>query len=125
MVSKLTKIYPLPGPQVQSSVCYRNSHGAPNDRSLQMSRHIIRSFINMRIKGVILRYEVVYKGFKIKPHRWVSILIQGKARRSMLNQYMHDSGIGQYACCLYYLACDQVKSPWMGRQCERMLSGHG
>ena len=125
VVSELTQVDPLPGPQVQSSICDGNSHRTAYERSLQVSGHIICSFINMRIERVIFRHQVVNKCLKIRSYRSVCILIQSQSGRCMLDLNMHDSGIGQLACCFFHPPGDQVKPPGMGRQHKRKLIGHG
>ena len=45
-----------------------------------MSRHIISSLESMGIEGMVLRHQMVYKGFEIVPHGGIRIFIQGKTR---------------------------------------------
>jgi len=125
MVSELTEINPLPCTQIQAVIGNGDGQFCSNQGTLYVSRHIICSFINMRIEGVIFRHQMVHKGLEVIAHRSVGILIQSQTGRCMLDLNMHDSGIGQFACYFLHTPGDQMKPPGMVRQQKSMLSGHG
>ena len=93
MVTEFTQVNSLPGTQHQMVITNGNANGTPYQRRLYMGWHIVWPFIGMTIIGLVFRDKMIEGGLEIETNRGVSIFIEGKSGRSMLNKYV------QYPLC--------------------------
>ena len=111
MIPEFAKIDALPCSQIQFSVCDRYGNRLPDDRSLDMSGHVVRSLQRVCQETHVFRYQFVEKRFKVVPHRRVRILVQGESGRSMLYQQVYDPGCRERRQILQYIPCYKMIAP--------------
>ena len=77
-----------------------------------MSVHIIWTFVGMNKLRVIFWNQLIDKGLKIFPHRWIRNFIDGKGSRSMLDKNLEESDFyfSQFRKFLFDQIRDQMVS---------------
>ena len=94
-IAELTQVYTLPGTHIESSVGDGDGQRHAHKGGLYMGRHIIAAFHGMGVSAGILRYNGAHCCLHIIQNRGVSIFIDGKPGRSMLNEDIQQPLIGQ------------------------------
>lgn len=88
-----------------------------------MRWHIILSFIGVDKLGIAFRDQIIDKSFKILPHRWICIFIDGQSCRSMQNENLKDPNVDISEFRKFPLndVCYQMESPWKGFKIDLFL----
>jgi hypothetical protein len=88
-----TQINTLPYSKVKLSVTNGDTHRTAKQRGLDVGGHVVVAFIIMEVVRGIFWYYFVEMGFKILTYGRVSIFVDGKAGRSMLDEHMKYSDL--------------------------------
>lgn len=88
-----------------------------------MGGHIIRPLIVMQVIRIVFGHRLVEVSLEIFSYRRIGVLVDGKRRRGMLDEYITDAGfpvIDRTEACLD-LRSDQVESPRVWPKCKLLL----
>ena len=78
MVAMFTKIDSLPGSQKQPAVGDGDGKGISNERRLDMSRHIIWTFVRMD-KVRVFAADIIHGRLEIDSNLGIGVLVDGQA----------------------------------------------
>lgn len=90
-----------------------------------MSRHIIRTLIDMLEIRCIFWNVLIEKALKILSDSRISIFIDCQACRSMLDKYLTPAGLNAaFVYNRFYIPGNKVKSSFESRECYFLLKNH-
>jgi len=126
VVAMLAKIDPLPGPQCKSPVGHRQGQTDTQQTAFEVSRQVIRPFVDVLIVRLVFRHGAVEKGFEVAAYRWIGVFVQGQTGRGVLQQQVQQTHfyLTQLGQCLLDVIGDQVKASRAGPELYSGLVPH-
>ena len=114
VVAEFAEIDALPSAEVESVVSDGDGEAHPKKRAFGMGGHIVGAFQNMVIISLILFYEVVHNPIHVAAHVGIGILVDGQGTRSVLDEEIEQSCLGQWWQLGKYFAGHEVTSAVLG-----------
>ncbi len=124
VVAEFAQINSLPGAKIKLVVGDRNGDRRTNNCSLDVSRHIVSALGVMSVVGVALWNQLVEDIFEVGAHRRVSIFVDCKRRRCVLNHQVQKPALWQFWHILDNGAGYQVVAALIVGQCDLKLCYH-
>src|SRR6202158_3349849 len=79
----LPEVDPLPAAQAEGAVEERNRQRGGGERRLDVSGHVVRSFLGVGIERIALRYQPVEPALEVAPCRGIGVLLDHQAPRGV------------------------------------------
>ncbi len=92
----LAQINSLPRTQIEAAGSNGNGQKTAENRCLEMSRHIVRTFRGVAVIRRVLRGKLVEVTFKISAHGGVGIFVEGQAGRGVVEENVSQSNLNLF-----------------------------
>lgn len=116
---------PLPSPRIQPPIAYRHRDTRPDQRTLDMRRHIIRPLTAMliQIPLPVLRRDAIEGVRHVSPDVLVPVLIEGEGAGSVLDEEVQDADfeVFEFGEFLSDVVRDEVAAARLRREGELFL----
>ena len=89
-----------------------------------MRRHVIRSFVSMKIIRSVLRHESVENLPQIMAHVRIRVLIKRQSSRRMLYEKVKQPFLGERTDLSHNITGDKIYATWIRPQCDFSLIYH-
>ena len=93
IIAELTKVDSLPRPHIYASVGDGNGNAHTAKGRFCMCWHIIGTFQNMLIVGLILWDKTVEDGFHVNPHVRITVFVDAQSATRMLREDIDDTSL--------------------------------
>lgn len=86
MVAEFAEVDALPCAEVEAAVRDRQGEGRADYHRFDVRRHVVGSFVGMKVIWRVFWHESIEKHVKVMSHVRIGVLIERQRRRCMLYQ---------------------------------------
>ena len=125
-VAVLAQVDPLPGPEREPAPRHRQRQRRPEQRGLDVRRHVVGALQRVGPVRSVLRNRGVEVGLEVAAHVRRGVLVQGQRGRGVLDQQVQqpDRDVAQLGQGVDDVPRDEVKPPRAGTEVDLALDPH-